>query len=54
MTEVVTEIQRFIGIMKNTFQKLNKVIWNWKMFLGTKKISLDYFVISNLLFKTEY
>ena len=48
-----TEIQRRIGIAKDAFQKLSKVLTNRKMTIKTRKRVLDCYVITNLLYASE-
>ena len=48
-----TEIQRRIGIAKDAFQKLSKVLTNRKMTIKTKKRVLDCYVTTNLLYASE-
>ena len=48
-----TEIQRCIGIAKDAFQKLRKVLTNRKMSIKTGKRMLDCYVMTNLLYASE-
>ena len=48
-----TEIQRRIGIAKDAFQKLSRVLTNRKMTIKTKKRVLDCYVTTNLLYASE-
>jgi hypothetical protein len=47
------EIKRRIGMAKNTFYKLEKVLRNRKMLMSTKKRVLDSYVMSVLLYGSE-
>ena len=51
--ENVTEIKRRIGIVKDTFKKLEKVLKNCKLPMDTKKRVLDCYVNSILLYGSE-
>ena len=48
-----TEIQRRIGLAKDTFQQLSKVLTNRKMTIKTRKSVLDCYVTTNLLYASE-
>lgn len=46
----VTEIQNHIGLVKDAFQKLNKLLRTRKFFLNENKIVLNVHVIISLLY----
>ena len=48
-----TEIKKRIGMAKDTFQKLEKVLRNHKIAMKTKKRVLDTYVISILMYGSE-
>ncbi|MCH9665805.1 MAG: hypothetical protein K0U41_08180 [Gammaproteobacteria bacterium] len=48
-----TEIRRRIGIAKDSFQKLNKILKDRKLTMGTKIRVLDCYVLSILLYGSE-
>ena len=48
-----TEIKKRIGMAKDTFQKLGKVLRNHKLAMETKKRVLDAYVMSILMYGSE-